>query len=78
MSARKEGKRTTEFKALVGGSMAVIMTFIVGKVWPGAGMEVDEQELVLALTGMVSAYMAVRGWVKSASIKADGAERDDD
>ena len=68
---RKSGEQTTEFKAMVGGSIAVMLGYLVGKIWPGSGVQVSDQELVLGITGMVSAYMTVRGWVKSAEIKAD-------
>jgi hypothetical protein len=77
-SAKSEGRRTSEFQALVGGSMAVIVAFIVGKLWPTSGVSVDEQELVLGITGMVSAYMTVRGWTKASYIKVAGKDEKDD
>jgi len=76
--AKKEGRHTSEFKALVGGSMAVIVGFVVGKIWPESGVVVGEEELVLGITGMVSAYMTIRGWTKAATIKAEGRSREDD
>jgi hypothetical protein len=68
--ARKAGKRTTEFKAMVGSTMGVVAAYIVGKLNPTLGIDIGEQELVLAITGMVSVYMTVRGWTKAAAMKA--------
>ena len=68
--ARNSGKRTTEFKAMVGSTMGVVAAYILGKLNPSLGIEIGEQELVLAITGMVSVYMTVRGWTKAAALKA--------
>ena len=67
--ARNSGKRTTEFKAMVGSTMGVVAAYILGKLNPSLGIEIGEQELVLAITGMVSVYMTVRGWTKAAALK---------
>ena len=67
--ARQSGKRTTEFKAMVGSTMGVVAAYIMGKLNPDLGIDIGEQELVLAITGMVSVYMTVRGWTKAAALK---------
>ena len=67
--ARQAGKRTTEFKAMVGSTLGVVAAYIMGKLNPELGIDIGEQELVLAITGMVSVYMTVRGWTKAAALK---------
>ena len=67
--ARKAGRRTTEFKTMVGSTVGVVAAYILGKLNPTLGIDIGEQELVLAITGMVSVYMTVRGWTKAAALK---------
>lgn len=69
-TATQPGRNTSEFKAMVGGSVAVILAFVVGKVSPDSGISVSETELIAALSSLIGVYMAVRGWTKTAALKA--------
>lgn len=69
-TATQKGSKTTEFKAMIGGSVAVICAFVVGKVSPDSGVSVSETELIAALSSLIGVYMAVRGWTKSSALKA--------
>jgi len=75
MADIKAGSKTSEWKAMLGGILAVVIGAVVSFV-PQLLPTMDKSGLgylLLSIAFMVSTYAISRGWVKAAASRADAA-----